>query len=244
MSERPAGSGANTGSVRLAEFRRPRPLTVQARVTIAAVATSVLLTGTLALRAATDADRSQARAIAAELDRPLAPRGGPQDRFDGLGSLGSDRPGALPWQTLEGAWSVTGGVASPQGPGRSVAIVETPTPSVVIDTLVVKAAAGAGIVVAEGPGDRLELVVDDRRSGWQVVRTSGGSRSILQFLPGPTADVVVQVIRQGSELRVSLDRDVREVVLVSPAPAGTGVGLVGRGRTEFARFAYLPLDPS
>lgn len=244
MSERPGGARPRPRPAVRPHVRRPRPLPTATRLTLAVVAVLALAAGALALRSAGAEDRAAGRDDLAELDRPLPPREAPIDPFDGAGPLAGARAGALPWTVLEGGWTVADGVAEPQGTSPSVAVVDAGSPSVVIDAQVVRAAAGSGLLVAEGPGDRVVLVVDDAGRGWHVVRTRAGVRSVVRQLQAPTADVVVQVVRRGADLQVTFDRTTSTVALPDAPPTGTGVGLVGRGRTSFARFAYLPLDPS
>jgi hypothetical protein len=71
----------------------------------------------------------------------------------------------------------------------------------------------------------------------------GGVRGVLQAVPGSTSSAVVQVVRRGAELRITIDRAATTVTFTDDPPTGTEVGIIGTaGRTAFERFAYLRLD--
>lgn len=235
----PAGpAAAPTGALRV---RPPHPLAPSARLVLVGMGLVVVLVGALLLRSAV-ADDVAHGIVGQDLDALLPPAGSEVDPFAGSGPLGPTDP--LAWTVTEGSWVRDGGTAASGSAGASVALVDTGHRHAVLDAKVVAATPGSGLVVVDGPGDRVELVVDRAGTGWQVVRTRGGTRQLLQLVPGPTADVVVQVVRRPDLLTVAFDGEVREVAVAGGPLTGTSSGLVATGAgTRVDRFAYLPLDP-
>lgn len=236
MPERTAS--ATAGALRV---RPPHPLAPSARLVLVGMGLVVLVIGGLVLRAAVADD--EARGIRGqELDALLAPAGSTVDGFAGTGPLGPTDE--VPWTVVEGSWIRDAGMVASGTAGSNVALVDTGHRHVVVDAKVVATTPGSGLVVADAPGDRVELVVDRQGTGWQVVRTRGGTRQLLQLVPGPTADVTVQVVRRPDLLTVAFDGELREVALAGGPLTGTSAGLVADGGgTRVDRFAYLPLDP-
>jgi hypothetical protein len=236
MPERTVSAAA--GALRV---RPPHPLAPSARLVLVGMGLVVLVIGGLVLRAAVADD--EARGIRGqELDALLAPAGSTVDGFAGTGPLGPTDE--VPWTVVEGSWIRDGGMVASGTTGANVALVDTGHRHVVVDAKVVATTPGSGLVVADAPGDRVELVVDRQGTGWQVVRTRGGTRQLLQLVPGPTADVTVQVVRRPDLLTVAFDGELREVALAGGPLTGTSAGLVADGGgTRVDRFAYLPLDP-
>ncbi len=241
----PDRTAAAAGPVRASgsalRVRPPHPLAPSARLVLAAMGLVVLLVGALLLRSAVHEDAA-AGIVGQELDALLPPAGATVDAFAGSGPLAPTDP--VPWTVVEGAWTRGSGLVASGRGVTNVALVDTGHRHAVLDAKVVSATPGSGLVVADAPGDRVELLVNEVGTGWQVVRTRGGARQLLQLVPGPTADVVVQVVRRPDLLTVAFDGEVREVVLAGGPITGTSSGLVADGAgTRFDRFAYLPLDP-
>lgn len=237
----PAAAGASPGSGPVLRVRPPHPLAPSARLVLLAMGLVVVVIGGLLLRAAVADD--DARGIRGqELDALLPPAGSTVDPFDGAGPLSPTD--VVPWTVSEGSWIRDAGTVASGTGGANVALVDTGHRHAVLDAKVVTTRPGSGLVVVDGPGDRVELVVDPAGTAWQVVRTRGGTRQLLQLVPGPTADVTVQVVRRPELLTVAFDGEVRDISLVGGPLTGTSSGLVADGGgTRFDRFAYLPLDP-
>lgn len=235
----PAGMPAAPGPA--LRVRPPHPLAPSARLVLVAMGLVVLVIGALVLRSAV-ADDEAAGITGQELDALLPPAGSTLDAFAGSGPLSPTDP--VPWNVADGSWIRGAGMVASGTTGANVALVETGHRHVVLDAKVVSTRPGSGLVVADAPGDRLELLVDRAGTGWQVVRTQGGTRRLLQLVPGPTADVTLQVVRRPDLLTVAFDGEVREIALAGGPLTGTSAGLVADGAgTRFDRFAYLPLDP-
>jgi hypothetical protein len=219
--------------------RPPRPLSRPVRAGLAAGVALLVLGGYAVLQGAVSSDRHR-RVELGSVDHPLPPSGSRIDRFDADGPLGST-PGFGRWRVVAGEWSASGGFARPRDVGRSVALVDAGGTAVLIDALVAQPEPGSGLVLADADGDRLELVVAASGRGWELDRITGGVRGIVQAVPGATRTAVVQVVRQGAELRITIDRTATAVTLATPA-SGTRIGIIGAaGRTAFERFAYLRL---
>jgi hypothetical protein len=234
----PEGTAAAPTALRV---RPPHPIAPSARLVLAGMGLVVLVIGGLLLRAAV-ADDIDRGIVGQDLDAILSPAGSTVDAFAGTGPLAPTDPVA--WSVDAGSWVRADGMVVSGSPGANVALADTGHRHAVLDAKVVSTRPGSGIVVADAPGDRVALVVDRAGTGWQVVRTRGGTAQLLQLVPGPTADVVVQVVRRPNLLTVSFDGEVREIVLAGGPLTGTSSGLVADGPgTRFDRFAYLPLDP-
>jgi len=204
------------------------------------MAVLVLAMGGLVLHTATAND--QADGITADaLDKYLPPAGAKLDVFDDEGALGPTDTFA--WSVPDGSWLRQQVAVRASGADANVAVVDPGQIPVLIDARVGSARPGGGLLISERQGDRLELVVDKDGTGWELVRTQGGNRALVQLLRGPTSDVVIQVVRRATSVTITFDREGDKIDLPGTPLVGTGLGMIAQGPgTTFDRFAYLPLD--
>ncbi len=201
-----APAATSTGPGPALRVRPPHPLAPSARLVLVAMGLVVLVIGALVLRSAVADDEAagyRARARRAAAAGRLHPR-----RLRRVRSARPLRPGAVERRSrgrgsVARGWSRRG-LPAPTSPSSRRAIAtwcSTPRSC--------RPDRGAAWWWPTRPGDRVELLVDRAGTGWQVVRTQGGTRRLLQLVPGPTADVTLQVVRRPDLLTVAFDGEVR-----------------------------------
>lgn len=231
------GPDAPEGSLRV---RPPSPLPPRRRAVIGVVAALIVVVGAVLVLQARS-DDSDAVPGAAWRKLPV-PRSARVDAFEADGALGPV-PDFGTWETAAGSFVAADGLLR-SGDDFATATVDAGTADVLVHAQVVRVTPGSGLLISSSAVGVPGLWLRATGSGaWALVwERSGPAPQVIRAFAAPTADVSVQVIRRGDEIRVAFDDQITVVDVPAETAGGTFVGLVAEGPgNEFDLFGYLPL---
>ena len=241
MSAQPEVSAPTTPEGGPLRVRSPRPLSRNLRIALGVVAAVVVVAGAVLVHDARTADGGEIPGSG--WSGPPVPRAARIDPFDDEGPLG-EVDGFGTWRADRG--TVVGhGVVTSKGVDDAVATVDAGSTDVLVHARVVQATPGGAIFVsASADGNEgLVLMVGQSGSDWELVKPGpGGSVNLLGTYDAPTSNIVVQVVRRGERVHVTLGTKGYDAKVPAGAADGThvGIGFTLPG-TEFDLFGYLPL---
>ena len=233
-----------SGSTTPLRVRPPRPWPQPRKTGLLIGVVVLVLVGALLVSQAQSAD--QGGVPGQQWWRGLQPpRAAVLDGFDQTGPLGVGE--ALDLSKTQSGWTRADGQLQSGTSGLQVATVPTPSSDVLAYAQVINAAPGSGVVIGE-PGSAtgglvsVALVAREGGSGWQIVRTAGGTSTVLAELTGPVSNAAIQLVHRGDTATATVGNQQHTVNLPATDEIQPVAGVVARSSgTTIDLFGYLPL---